>query len=189
MGVLTKEEKRKVRKPMLWIGLASIAMTFAGLTSGYVVSRSSLIPTNKWLQFELPHVFYYATAAIVFSSICMFWAQRQAKADKSTNLPIILALAGGLSFVYLQYVGAQDLISRGLYFSGGSSSVSWVYVIAGLHWLHVVSGIIVLLVTLIQSLKGAYTSNDHYGLDLSAIYWHFLDLLWIYLFFFLAFIR
>ncbi len=189
MGVLTKEEKRKVRKPLLWIGLASIVMTFAGLTSGYVVSRSSLMPNNKWLQFELPQAFYYATAVILFSSVCMVWAGRQAKADKSPSLPLFLALLAGVSFIVLQLYGGQELIDRGLHFSGGSTSVSWVYAIAGLHWFHVVSGIIVLLVTFIQSLKGAYTSKDHYGLDLSGIYWHFLDLLWIYLFFFLAFIR
>lgn len=189
MGVLTKQEKRKVRKPMLWIGLASIVMTFAGLTSGYFVSRASLLPTNAWLQFELPSMFTYATVVIVLASLCMIWAKYNAKKDTNSTLPISLALVAGLLFMYFQFLGAQDLVNRGLTFVGGSTSASWVYVIAGLHWLHVFSGIIVLCVTLIQSLKGAYTSKDHYGLDMSAIYWHFLDVLWIYLFLFLAFIR
>ena len=79
MGVLLPEQKRKVRKPLLWIGIASIVMTFAGLTSGYVVSRSALLAENRWLQFELPHQFYYATLAIVLSSITMIIAHRAAK--------------------------------------------------------------------------------------------------------------
>jgi cytochrome c oxidase subunit 3 len=186
---LTEAERRKVRKPMLWIGLASITMTFAGLTSGYVVSRSSLIPDNRWLEFSLPHEFYYATVAILLSSLFMVLAKRTVKQSKSPMPWLVAALLGAFAFVFLQLLGANTLVEQGLYFSGSSTSVSWVYVIAGLHWFHVVSGIIVLIVTIYQAQKGNYTSKSHYGLDLSAIYWHFLDLLWIYLFCFLAFIR
>ncbi len=173
--------------------MASIVMTFAGLTSGYVVSRSALLVDNRWLEFALPSAFYAATAAIVLSSISMMWAKASVKRGRQSTLVTALAvtLVLGLVFLVLQIVGATDMINRGLYFTGADSNtaVSWVYVIAALHWLHVVSGIIVLIVTLIRARKGAYTSNDHYGLDMSAIYWHFLDALWIYLFLFLAFIR
>lgn len=178
---------------MLWIGMASIVMTFAGLTSGYVVSRSALLLDNRWLEFALPAAFYVATAVMLLSSFSMVWAKSAIKKGNLSGLKralgITLLLA--LAFVFLQLYGAVDMIDRGLFFTGpkSNSAVSWVYIIAALHWLHVISGIIVLIVTLIRARKGAYTSADHYGLDMSAIYWHFLDVLWIYLFLFLAFIR
>ncbi len=193
MGTLTQQEKRKVRKPLLWIGMASITMTFAGLTSGYVVSRSALIPENKWLQFELPSAFTWATIAIILSSITMIWAKSLVKKNDLAGLSraILITLMLGIAFAVLQFLGAADLMDRGLFFTGKGSStaVSWVYVIAFLHWLHVISGIIVLLVTYFRAQKRAYSSEDHHGLDISATYWHFLDGLWVYLFLFLLFIR
>lgn len=178
---------------MLWIGLASITMTFAGLTSGYVVSRSSLLADNRWLEFALPQQFTWATISIVLSSITMVLAQRAVRRNKLTVLTALLALTLllGIGFVLLQFWGAQDLLNRGLYFTGENSStaVSWVYVIAALHWLHVLSGIIVLIYTLVKATRGKYTAQDYQGLSVSAIYWHFLDGLWLYLFLFLSFIR
>lgn len=193
MAELFPEQKRKVRKPLLWIGIASIVMTFAGLTSGYVVSRSSLLSSNQWLQFELPWHFTAATVAIVLSSIAMGWAQWAANRDNRGQIKtaVALALLMGIGFAVLQALGWRELMDTGLYFTGPQSNtaVSWVYVITFLHWLHVISGIIVLTVTLIQAGKNAYTKESHLGLQLSGIYWHFLDLLWIYLFCFLVFIR
>ena len=193
MAELLPSEKKKVRKPLLWIGIASISMTFAGLTSGYVVSRSALLAESRWLQFELPQQFYYATLAIVISSLMLVIAHRGAKRGDEgvVKFGVLMALLLGIAFVILQLYGAGDLIDRGLYFTGAqsSSSSSWVYAIAGLHWVHVLSGIIVLLVTTVQAFRGAYTKENHQGLDMTGIYWHFLDVLWIYLFCFLVFIR
>tara|TARA_Y100000588_G_scaffold201515_1_gene215134 strand:+ start:116 stop:697 length:582 start_codon:yes stop_codon:yes gene_type:complete len=193
VGNLTVEEKRKVRKPLLWIGMASIVMTFAGLTSGYVVSRSALLLDNRWLQFALPTAFYAATAVMILSSVTMVWAKAAVKKGNISALKMALTftLLLGLAFIVLQYSGAKSMYDQGLFFTGPESNtaISWVYLIAFMHWLHAISGILVLIVTLIRARKGAYTSTDHYGLDMSAIYWHFLDVLWIYLFLFLAFIR
>lgn len=191
MGTLSIEEKRKVRKPLLWVGIASIIMTFAGLTSGYVVSRTALQVENMWLVFALPVQFYWATGAMLLSSITMVWAKRAAKSDKPrvVQLALFITLLLGLLFTWFQLLGSFDMISRDLNLVGVNTAISWVYVIAGLHWIHVVSGIIVLIVTFLRSLMGAYSSKDHHGLDISAIYWHFLDVLWIYLFLFMVFIR
>ncbi len=193
MGELTLEQKRKVRKPLLWIGMTSISMSFAGLTSGYMVSRSALLADDRWLEFILPQAFTYATIAIVLSSITMVIAGRQKrKQNKGAMVKALIAtLILGLAFVVLQILGAIDLLDRGLFFTGPESNtaISWVYVISFLHWLHVISGIIVLFVSLRQAIKGTYDDVNHQGLSLSAIYWHFLDALWIYLFLFLLFIR
>ncbi len=193
MAELFPEQKRKVRKPMLWIGLTSIVMTFAGLTSGYFVSRSALMAESRWLQFGLPDMFTYATVVIVLASVAMIWARRAARTGnvQQVKIGVGLALLLGITFAVLQWLGWQYLIDNGYYFTGEKSNtaVSWVYVITGLHWLHVISGIIVLAVTFIRATKNAYTKENHLGLDLSCIYWHFLDILWIYLFCFLVFIR
>lgn len=193
MTKLTLEEQKKVQKPLLWIGLASIVMTFAGLTSGYVVSRSSLLADNNWLQFALPQEFTFATIAIVLSSILMVLAVNSAKRGKPTQVSAYLwvTLLLGFSFITLQLYGWQDLLNRGLFFTGPKSNtaISWVYVITVLHWFHVISGIIVLFFTIYKASKNKYTPTNYQGLVVSGIYWHFLDVLWIYLFLFLSFIR
>ncbi len=191
MGELTAVQKRKVRKPLLWVGLASVVMTFAGLTSGYVVSRSALVAEGRWLEFELPTQFIWATVAIVVSSLTMIWAKQAAKRDNyaTVKLALWITLCLGVAFAVLQFLGGRDLIDRGLHFVGGHTAISWVYVIAGLHWMHVMAGLIVLMVTLGRAHKEAYTSDDYLGLSMSAIFWHFLDGLWIYLFLFLVYFR
>lgn len=192
MGKLTAAEKRKVQMPLLWIGLASILMTFAGLTSGYIVSRSALSAENRWLEFALPQEFLYATIVIIISSATMYLATQSLKKNlisRAGGLTLISLLLG-LSFLLLQIKGAQDLVDRGMFFTGGNSASSWVYVIAGLHWLHVVSGIIVLLYTWYRTaILKVHSATDHQGFAVSALYWHFLDALWLGLYLFLFFYR
>lgn len=193
MAELLPEQKKKVQKPLLWVGLASITMTFAGLTSGYVVSRSSLLADNEWLQFALPQEFTWATVVILLSSITMIWAVNRFKRSYAgTGLwALVITLLLGFSFAFLQYYGWQDLLDRGLFFTGPKSNtaISWVYVITFLHWLHLISGLLVLLFTLHKARTGKYTAENYQGVVVSGIYWHFLDGLWLYLFLFLSFIR
>jgi len=178
---------------MLWIGMGSILMAFVGLTSGYIVSRSSLMVENRWLQFALPFEFYLATVVIVLSSISMIWAKSAVKKGNQSTLvtALTVTLLLGFAFAFLQFFGWKSMISQGLFLTGPESNtaVSWVYVITLLHWLHIIAGLIVLMVTLHQARVGAYQKDDHQGLDLSAIFWHFLDGLWVYLLLFMAFIR
>ncbi len=192
MGKLSAAEKKKVQLPLLWIGLGSIVMTFAGLTSGYVVHRSAKLADNSWLQFPLPMEFAYATAVIVLSSLVLVLAKSQIRRSNialAGNLTL-LALIMGLAFLYLQWQGAVALMDQGYFFTGGNSASSWVYVIAGLHWIHVISGILVLLYTWYRTaILKVHTAKEHQGFRASSIYWHFLDGLWLYLYFFLLFIR
>jgi cytochrome c oxidase subunit 3 len=192
VGKLSAAEKKKVQLPLLWIGLGSIVMTFAGLTSGYVVHRSAKLADNSWLQFPLPMEFAYATAVIVLSSLVLVLAKSQIRRSNialAGNLTL-LALIMGLAFLYLQWQGAVALMDQGYFFTGGNSASSWVYVIAGLHWIHVISGILVLLYTWYRTaILKVHTAKEHQGFRASSIYWHFLDGLWLYLYFFLLFIR
>ncbi|MFC4268262.1 cytochrome c oxidase subunit 3 [Polaribacter marinivivus] len=181
--------KKKSAKPMLWVAMISMVMFFAGLTSAYVISMKR----DDWVSFDLPQAFYISTALIIVSSITLLLSQRFLKQDKR-QLSIILLLitfALGVAFVWQQYVGFNQLKSIGLFFTGPESTVSTSFIIgiSFMHVLHILAGIIVLLVVIYNHFKYKYKPTDMLGFELGAIFWHFVDVLWIYLFFFFYFIR
>ncbi len=181
--------KRKAAKPLLWIGIVSIVMLFAGLTSAYVVRAQN----GNWQVFELPSILIISTAIIVTSSLTMLLAQMAIKKDKFqlTSIYLFLTLVLGLSFFYTQIQGWKELSQQGIYFAGkySNASGSFLIIIAFLHLAHMVGGLIALFVSLTKSLLKKYSSSDSLGIELTAIYWHFLDVLWVYLFLFLYFYR
>jgi cytochrome c oxidase subunit 3 len=181
--------KRKAAKPLLWIGIVSIVMLFAGLTSAYVVRAQN----GNWQVFELPAILIISTAIIVTSSLTMLLAQRAIKKDnfQLTSIYLFLTLVLGLSFFYTQVQGWKELSQQGIYFAGkySNASGSFLIIIAFLHLAHMVGGLIALFVSLTKSLLKKYSSSDSLGIELTAIYWHFLDVLWVYLFLFLYFYR
>lgn len=181
--------KKKSAKPMLWVAMISMVMFFAGLTSAYVISMKR----DDWVSFDLPQAFYISTALIIVSSITLILSQRFLKQDKR-QLSIILLLitfALGVAFVWQQYVGFNQLKSIGLFFTGPESTVSTSFIIgiSFMHVLHILAGIIVLFVVIYNHFKYKYKPTDMLGFELGAIFWHFVDVLWIYLFFFFYFIR
>ncbi|WP_298363878.1 cytochrome c oxidase subunit 3 [uncultured Lutibacter sp.] len=184
-----KQAKRKSAKPMLWVSMISMTMMFAGLTSAYVVSRKR----NDWVSFDLPIAFYTSTILIVLSSIAFILAKYFIKKNNRqlTTASLLSALVLGLGFVYFQFEGFNQLFNAGLVFAGAQSTVksSFIYGITLAHLVHIFAGIIVLLVVIINHFNKKYSSKDSLGLELGAIFWHFVDILWIYLFFFFYFIR
>jgi cytochrome c oxidase subunit 3 len=184
-----KKSQRKSAKPMLWISMISMTMMFAGLTSAYVVSRSR----TDWVSFNLPNAFNISTTLIVLSSFTFLMAKRFIKKENQqlTTLFLIATLLLGLGFVYFQFDGFSQLYQEGLYFAGNQSTVksSFIYGIAIAHLVHVFAGIIVLIVVLFNQLSKKYSASNYLGLELGAIFWHFVDILWVYLFFFFYFIR
>lgn len=185
------EERRAIRekvgKPLLIVGMVSIFMIFAALTSAYIVRQAD----GDWLTFDLPLPFYSSTILIVLSSLTMWWATRSVKQNnlQQVSTGVALTLFLGLGFVVSQFYTYSYMMDSGLYFVGTNVSSSFMYVITGLHLAHIISGIIALSVTLTKARTGAYTANNHLGLSLTAMYWHFLDVLWVYLLLFLLFIR
>ena len=181
--------KKKSAKPMLWIAMISMVMFFAGLTSAYVISMKR----DDWVSFELPQAFYVSTILIIVSSITLILSQKMLKQNKRqvSILLLILTFILGVSFVWQQYVGFNQLRSVGLFFTGPESTVSTSFIIgiSFMHVLHILAGIIVLIVVIYNHFKYKYTSTDLLGFELGAIFWHFVDVLWIYLFFFFYFIR
>ncbi len=181
--------KRKSAKPMLWVSLISMVMFFAGLTSAYIISMKR----DDWVTFDLPTAFYTSTALIVLSSITLFLSHRFLKENKLQLSFVLLSITFvlGLAFVWFQYIGFEQLRSSGLYFTGPGStvSVSLLLIITFMHVLHLLAGVIVLIVVIYNHFKKKYSSADMLGFELGAIFWHFVDVLWIYLFFFFYFIR
>ena len=184
-----KQAKRKSAKPMIWVSMISMTMMFAGLTSAYVVSRKR----SDWVSFDLPNAFYISTVLIILSSITFILAKAFIKKDnrKLTTVTLLSTLILGLGFIYYQFQGFNQLFDAGLVFAGAESTVksSFIYGITLAHLAHIAAGIIVLLVVLVNHFNKKYTSKDSLGLELGAIFWHFVDILWIYLFLFFYFIR
>lgn len=187
-----QEEKtihERARKSLLWVAMISMVMVFAGLTSAYVVCTDR----KDWVFFELPRLFYISTALIIMSSVTMNWAISSVKKNnfsavkKATLLTLII---GGL-FIICQFEAWEVLYNENIVFAGNQSNVagSFLYVLTGLHLAHLIGGIFAVLVVWIKSLREKYTAENHIGLTLCAIFWHFLDVLWIYLFLFLLFVR
>ncbi|MGJ8732935.1 MAG: cytochrome c oxidase subunit 3 [Cellulophaga sp.] len=185
MDLTQKSEKEKsdnAKKMMLWFGIVSLVMAFAGWTSAYIVSSSR----EDWLKdFDLPSAFFWSTLIIVVSSITYFLAVQATKKDKKSQAItyLLVTLALGIIFIVLQFVGFSQLIGNGFYFTGPTSSItmSYIFLIAVVHVAHVVAGLVSLIVVIVNQLKNKYSSTEVNGLEIGATFWHFLDLLWVYL--------
>lgn len=160
-------------------------MLFAGLTSAYVVRANS----GNWLVFDLPKMAFISTAIITLSSLTLYIAQRAIKKNNFTLTTLFIGITFtlGLGFFFTQILAWKELTAQGIYFVGkySNASGSFLYLIALVHLLHMIGGLIALLVSLTKSLLKKYSASDYLGIELTAIYWHFLDLLWVYLFLFL----
>ena len=184
----TQGKQKRAKKMMLWFGITSLAMSFAGLTSAFIVSSSR----EDWLvNFTLPSAFTYSTLIIILSSILLFLAKQSFKNNKSaiTTSLLIGAFVLGIVFIYSQIQGFNQIIASGYNFTGPTSNItiSYIYVIAVVHILHVLAGIICLFVVIINQLNKKYSKENRLGFDLASNFWHFVDILWVYLFFFLYF--
>ena len=172
-------------KFMLWLFMVSVVMIFAAFTSAYLVRQAE----GNWLEFELPTIFWFNSAVLLASSVCMHWAYAAAKADRlgSLKTAITLAFVLGMTFLVGQWIGWGQLVSINVYFGGNSSnpSGSFLYVLTGVHALHLISGLIVLLFALVAAFRYRIHSKNTVQIEMCATYWHFLDVLWLYLFVFL----
>ncbi|MGB2528333.1 MULTISPECIES: cytochrome c oxidase subunit 3 [unclassified Flagellimonas] len=184
------EKNRRAKKMMLWFGIVSLIMGFAGWTSAYIVSSKR----DDWISdLELPQAFFVSTAIIILSSITYFIAQKAVERNnrKLGTILLFTTLFFGISFIVLQFMGFSQMLEHGYYFTGPTSNIkmSYVFLIAAVHIAHVVAGLISLLVVLVQQLRGKYSPENMLGLELGATFWHFLDFLWVYLILFMYFVK
>ena len=182
------EQRKKIHphKFTLWIAIGSITMMFAGLTSAYIIKRNQ----PNWLEFNLPVVFWYSTAAIIVSSITLWLSLRSFKEKEMAKYRqwLVATFFLGIVFVGLQVIGFAQLWRQGLTMTK-NVSVSFLYPIIGLHAAHVIGGVIALLVMFLKAFSRRQKIYSAVPIELMSTYWHFVDLLWIYLLFFLLMIR
>jgi cytochrome c oxidase subunit III len=186
-----KEKKQKMHphKFTLYVAMGSIVMMFAGFTSAYIVKRNQA----NWREFELPLVFAYSTAAIVLSSITVHVAYISHKARMMQRYKTFITISAllGVLFVVLQWMGFSQLQTSGIKMigKGSTASSSFIAAIAGMHILHVLGGVVLLLVMLFKAFSRKTRTYSSMGVEVAATYWHFVDLLWVYLFIFFKWIN
>jgi cytochrome c oxidase subunit 3 len=170
------------RKFAMWLFLGSVLMLFAAFTSAYIVRQAE----GNWLYFELPQLFYSTTVIILLSSVSMQWAYFAAKKDNLEIAKVMIAITAvlGLAFLVGQLMGWNELVQNSIHFVGNPSG-SFLYVLTGLHGLHVVSAIVYLFIVLVSVFRLKIHSRNLAPLEMCATYWHFLGGLWLYLFVFL----
>jgi cytochrome c oxidase subunit 3 len=183
--VVEQSQQRKRIHPhkfTLWVAIGSIIMMFAGLTSAYIVKSSQ----SAWQSIEIPRIFWYSTGTILISSLTIQMALRSFKQREMNQYRVLLSATFllGIVFVILQWVGFKQLWAQGIQFKGSSGGGQFLYVIAGLHAIHVLGGIVALLVMVIRAFLGRIKLYGSVPVELMATYWHFVDILWIYLFVF-----
>jgi len=170
------------QKFALWLFIVSVVMVFAALTSAYIVRQSE----GNWLDFELPSTLYFTSAVIFISSITMHWAYYSAKKDNLLTLRISMLITAvlGVAFLVGQFLSWRDLVSMDVYLVGNPAG-SFLYILTGLHGLHLVSGVVFLLLVTIDAFRYKVHAKKTDRIEMCATYWHFLDGLWLYLFLFL----
>ncbi len=179
--------KQKTAKPLLWVGLVGITMIFASLTSAYIVRQAE----PDWLSIELPQPFFISTGIILLSSVALIIAARRVKASdyNGTSIWLGITLLLGIGFVIAQFYTYSYMVKEGYYFVGTNVSSSFLYVLTGLHLVHVAGGIIALAWVFVRSLQKYYSADNRLGIQLASTYWHYLAVLWIYLMLFLMYIK
>ena len=188
MSTVAIEQRNKIHphKFTLWVGIGSILMMFAGLTSAYIVKRNQA----NWVTFHLPIAFWYSTAVILMSSLTLYMASKAFKERAMSRYRNLMAgtLILGVLFIVLQVIGFKELWYAGITLTG-NVSFSFLYVIVGLHAAHVIGGIIALIVMSLKAFSVKTRSYSIVPVELISTYWHFVDILWIYLLIFLLMIR
>lgn len=169
----------------LYLAMAGMIMMFVALTSAYLVRQAA----GNWLVFPIPKWFYASTVLILVSSLLLHLSYLNYKNQQSAfyyRWFLVLSLLCSLGFIVLQVFGWNQLSSWGIKFTGNPAG-SFVYVISGLHVLHVLGGIGALSVAVYHafSLNFILESKRIKRFQLTSHYWHFVGVLWLYLIFFL----
>lgn len=172
------------RKFILWLFIVSIIMLFAAMTSAYLVRRAE----GNWLEYTVPAVFSYSSVVLVLSSLTMYWANMAAKKDnfRSLKVAITVTFVLGITFLYMQFQGWVQLVDQNVFFVGNPAG-SFMYIFTGLHGFHLISGLVVLVFALVAAFRFKIHAKSMNQIEIATTYWHFLDILWLYLFFFLVY--
>lgn len=188
MEIVSTPQRNKIHphKFTLWVAMASIIMMFAGLTSAYIVKSNQA----NWVVVDTPVYFWFSTIAIVLSSITILVAVRSFKQrDMRTYRGLLVTTTIlGIVFVVLQWKGFEWMWANGVHFNGAGAG-QFLYIIVGLHALHVIGGIVALLITTGKAFFGASKNYNSVPVEVLSTYWHFVDFLWLYLLVFFIYLK
>jgi cytochrome c oxidase subunit 3 len=184
--VVDQNKKIHPHKFILWVGIGSIIMMFAGLTSAYIVKREQ----PGWTSYTTPIAFYYSSAIMLISSLTIYLAGKSFRERRMVRYKKLVAATAilGLVFILLQWMGFRHLWVTGTTLHG-SGAGQFLYIIAGLHALHVFGGVIALFALWLKARNTRIRSYNSVPVDVVSTYWHFVDLLWIYLFIFFLMVQ
>ena len=191
MVTISSKQAQKLHphKFLMWVAIGSLCMMFAGLTSAYIVKKSQ----DNVINVALPSVFWISTMVILFSSVTMQIAVKSIKAKEMQRYRIMLGITAllGVIFALLQVYGFKYLQNHGVKLVGRNSNpgASFLLVIIGLHSLHVLGGVIGLIIMCLKLYFSKIRNYSSVPVEVMATYWHFVDVLWIYLLFFLMYLR
>ncbi len=163
----------------MWMGIAAIVMVFAAFTSALVV-RQGL--STDWVPTRIPHVLYLNTLILLVSSLTLELSRRSLRTGGGTRFAnwLYVTVTLGLTFVAGQLAAWKELASRGVYLATNPSS-SFFYLLTAAHGVHLLGGIAALLVLALRAHKLAAAPKKLVTVEITSIYWHFMDCLWLYL--------
>ncbi|MGB7624597.1 MAG: heme-copper oxidase subunit III [Terriglobia bacterium] len=164
----------------LWFGLGAILMLFVAFTSAYIY-RQGL--SFDWQPLSPLPILWFNTAVLVLSSLTFEGARRALRHDLTTSFGRWLGVTTllGVTFLVGQYMAWAQLAARGV-FLGTNPHSSFFYVLTATHAVHLLGGVLALGYVMQGSLHQKYTSRSCTAVEVTAVYWHFMDGLWIYLF-------
>jgi cytochrome c oxidase subunit 3 len=195
----------------LVVGLTGIAMIFISFTSAYVIRQG--LPTldprtntllHDWFPVPLPRLLLINTGVLLISSVTMELARRQAARKRA--LARCMSVAGapehakeeiswlaltvvlGLSFLAGQWMAWRELAASGFYLASSPSS-SFVYLLTGMHGVHLFGGVVALLTAGVTSVLRRSADSQLIAVDVTGWYWHFMAVLWAYILCLLEFVR
>jgi cytochrome c oxidase subunit 3 len=176
-----RNQKMHPHKFTLWVAIGSITMMFAGFTSAYIVKSNQA----GWQPVQLPKIFFLSTVLIIVSSLTVYLAQKAMSNRETVKYRMFLTatVVLGLAFMVTQFLGFSELWAQKITFKE-SMAGSFFYIIAGVHGLHVAGGIAALIVLTARAYNPKTKFYSTAPVETAGLYWHFVDLLWIYLFVF-----
>jgi len=174
----------KPKKFIVWLFVVSSLIMFGGWTSYYIVFSAS---KGKGHGLVLPDLFIYSTVVLLASSACLFFAARASKSGETgvqRNL-LWVTLVLGVIFGYLQLSAWSTLVGTGAFFSNNNAAISMIYVVSGFHLLHIFAGVCFILNAIVGTYQNISPERRKFRMEIASIFWHFIDILWIYLYVFL----
>nr|WP_294793242.1 cytochrome c oxidase subunit 3 [uncultured Mucilaginibacter sp.] len=187
MAQIQQEDKLNLgaKKFNMWIFIFTSFMFFAALTSGFIVYIGGR--GGKALGMQLPSAFMYSTFVIALSSVTMYLASRAAKQLNFARQRLFLTLTIflGVVFFIIQILGWGALVKADAFLVNNNASISFVYIFTGMHLLHIIAGLVLLTFALVRSHRNVPQVKNLYNMQMSSIFWHFVDIIWIYLYVFL----